>query len=63
MTYKEAAKKLIFKILITIEKFANFLDTSFTTINKWATGKYVPTIKASRQLRPYFEKYIIEVDD
>ncbi len=63
MTYKEAVKELILKLLMAIEKFAKFLDTSFSTINKWTTGKYVPTIKTSRQLQSCFEKYNIEVDE
>lgn len=54
MTYKEAVKKLRLKMLMT--------QKEFTTINRWETGKYVPTIKVRRKLQPYFEKYNIEVD-
>lgn len=63
MTYKEAVKKLRLKMLMTQEEFAKLLDVSFATINRWETGKYVPTIKARRNLQPYFEKYNIEVDE
>jgi putative transcriptional regulator len=56
MTYKEAVKKLRLKMLMTQEEFAKLLDVSFATINRWETGKYVPTIKARRKLQPYFEK-------
>ncbi len=62
MTYKEAVKKLRLKMLMTQKEFAKLLDVSFATINRWETGKYVPTIKARRKLQPYFEKYNIEVD-
>lgn len=63
MTYKEAVKKLRLKMLMTQEEFAILLDVSFATINRWETGKYIPTIKARRKLRPYFKKYNIEVDE
>lgn len=62
MTYKEAVKKLRLKMLMTQKEFAKLLDVSFATINRWETGKYVPTIKARRKLQPCFEKYNIEVD-
>ena len=57
MAYKEAVKKLRLKMLMTQDEFAKLLDVSFATINRWETGKYVPTIKARRRLQPYFEKY------
>ena len=63
MAYKETVKKLRLKMLMTQEEFAKLLDVSFATINRWETGKYVPTIKARRKLQPYFEKYNIEVDE
>ena len=63
MTYKEAVKKLRLKMLMTQEGFAKLLDVSFATINRWETGKYVPTIKARRKLQSYFKKYNVEVDE
>ena len=63
MTYKEAVKKLRIKMLLTQEEFAKLLEVSFATINRWETGKYVPTIKARRKLQPYFEKNNITIDE
>ncbi len=63
MIYKETVKKIKHEMLLTKEDFTKLLDVSFTTINRWETGKYVPTIKARRKLKPYFEKYNIEVDE
>lgn len=63
MIYKETVKKIKHEMLLTKEDFTKLLDVSFTTINRWETGKYVPTIKARRRLQPYFEKYNIEVDE
>ena len=50
MTYRGTVKKLRLKMLITQEEFAKLLDVSFVTINWWETGKYVPTIKARKNL-------------
>lgn len=61
MTYKDAVKKLIFKMLLTKKEFVKLLDVCFVTINRWKTDKYVPTIKVRRKLQPYFEKYNIEI--
>ena len=63
MINKEIVKKIKHEILLTKEDFTKLLDVSFTTINRWETGKYVPTIKARRKLQPYFEKRNIEVDE
>lgn len=63
MINKETVKKIKHEILLTKEDFTKLLDVSFTTINRWETGKYVPTIKARRKLQPYFEKRNIEVDE
>ena len=62
MTYKESVKKLRLKMLMPQEEFAKLLDVSFAIINRWETGKYIPTIKVRRKLQPYFEKYNIEAD-
>ena len=63
MQYKEAVKKLRSKMLLTQEELADVLGVSFATINRWETGKYAPTMKAKRKLKPYFDKYGIEIDD
>lgn len=63
MQYKEAVKKLRTKMLLTQEELANVLGVSFATINRWETGKYVPTMKAKRKLKLYFDKYGIKVEE
>ena len=63
MTYKEAVKNLRLKMLMTQEEFAKLIDVSLVTINRWETGKYIPTIKARKKLQPYFKKYNNEVDE
>lgn len=59
MTYKETVKKLSLKMLMTQEEFAKLLDVSFATINRWETGKYIPTIKDRRKLQPILKNIIL----
>lgn len=63
MTYAEAIEKIRKKMLLTQTEFANLLGVSFGTVNRWESGKYEPTMKIKRKLAPYFEKYMIEVED
>ena len=62
MTYAEAIKKLRNKMLMTQIEFANYLEVSFQSVNRWETGKFDPTMKIKRKLAPLFEKYEIEVE-
>lgn len=50
-------------MLLIQEEFAKLLDVIFATINRWKTGKYVPTIKARRKFQPHIEKCNIEMDE
>lgn len=63
MINKKIVKKLRHEMLLTKEDFTKLLDVSFTTINRWETGKCVLTIKTRRKLQPYFEKHNIGVDE
>ena len=63
MTYAEAIKKLRTKMLLTQMEFAQFLDVSFASINRWETGRFEPTMKIKRKLAPIFRKYGIEVEE
>ena len=63
ITYQEVIKKLRSKMILSQIEFAEELDVSFATVNRWKTGKHDPTIKAKGLLKPYFEKYEIEEDE
>ena len=63
MKYQEAIRTLRNKMILSQMEFAEELGVSFATVNRWETGKHDPTIKAKRLLKPYFEKYEIEVDE
>ena len=51
-----------FLILSQVE-FAELLGVAFSTVNRWESGLYAPTIKAKRKLAPLFEKYNIILEE
>lgn len=62
MKYSEAIKLLRKKLLLTQKEFAKLFNVSFETVNRWESGKYVPTMKTKRQLAPLFKENGIEVE-
>jgi DNA-binding XRE family transcriptional regulator len=62
MTYAEAIRLLRKTMLLTQTEFAEMLDISFGTVNRWESGQYEPTMKMKRKLAPLFEKYKIVVE-
>ncbi len=63
MSYKDAIKKLRKKMLLTQEEFGQLFGVAFSTVNRWESGKFEPTMKIKRELAPYFEKYNIQIED
>jgi len=63
MTYQEAIKKLRKKMLLTQEEFGALFNVAFSTVNRWESGKFEPTMKIKRLMSPYFEKYDIKIED
>lgn len=63
MKYSEAIKALRKKMLLSQTEFADYLNVSFATVNRWENDKFTPTLKAKRKLMPLFKKYKIEVVD
>lgn len=62
MNYKESIKKLRLKMMLSQEEFAKEIGVSFATVNRRETGKFVPTFKVQRKLKPYFDKYNIDIE-
>lgn len=63
MKYSEAIKLLRKKMILSQMEFADYLDVSFGTVNRWENNKFVPTVKMKRKLAPLFKKYGIKVED
>lgn len=63
MNYSEAIRTLRHRLILSQTEFAKLLGVSFATVNRWENGHFDPTIKIKRKLKPYFEKYNIEVEE
>lgn len=50
-------------MILSQMEFADYLDVSFGTVNRWENDKFVPTIKMKRKLAALFKKYGIEVNE
>lgn len=61
--YAQAIKQLRDKMIMSQTEFAEFLEVAFSTVNRWESGLYAPTIKAKRKLVPLFEKYNIVLEE
>lgn len=50
-------------MILSQMEFADYLDVSFGTVNRWENDKFTPTVKMKRKLAPLFKKYGIEVNE
>lgn len=50
MDYQRLVKELRVKLILSQQEFADLLNVSFASINRWETGKHEPTIKIKRKI-------------
>lgn len=50
MDYQRLVKELRLKLILSQQEFADLLNVSFASINRWETGKHEPTIKIRRKI-------------
>ena len=62
MSFAEDIRKIRIKELLTQEDFAKEIGVSYTTVNRWETGKAKPNIKAMRLINEYCKKNHIDFD-
>lgn len=48
MTYGEKVKKIREKLFLSQQELASMLNVNITTVNRWETGKFKPSIKAKK---------------
>lgn len=60
MNWSKIIKQLRNKLLLTQTEFAEMLDVSFATINRWENEHYEPTAKIKRKIKELCEKNNID---
>lgn len=60
MNFSEAIKQIRCKSLLSQEAFAKAIGVSFTTVNRWETGKSKPSYKTLRIIDEYCKSRSID---
>ncbi len=61
MNYAKLIKILREKLFMTQEEFAEYIGSTYGTVNRWENGKFAPTIKMKKKLyRLFVENRLIE---
>lgn len=59
--YASALRQLRAELNLTQREFAEFLNVSFVSVNRWENGKYEPTILVKERLKKLFKQHNIEL--
>lgn len=51
------------KAFLSQDAFANELNVSVSTINRWETGKVKPNLTAMKNLKDFCERYSLSYED
>ena len=62
MPFSDEIKKIRQKQFMSQSDFANILGVSFTTVNRWETGKSKPSYKAMKTLDSYCKENGIDFE-
>ena len=62
MSFSEDIKTVRQMSLMSQEAFAQALGVSFTTVNRWETGKSIPSYKALKMISEYCKANCIPFD-
>jgi DNA-binding XRE family transcriptional regulator len=62
MDYQRLVKELRVKLILSQQEFANLLNVSFASINRWETGKHEPTIKVKRKIVELCKQHNIDLE-
>ena len=60
MEFSQAIKQIRCRSLLSQEDFAKCIGVSFTTVNRWETGKSKPSFKALRSIDEYCKRENID---
>lgn len=62
MSFAEDIKKIRRKAFLSQEEFAKKLGVSYTTVNRWETGKAKPNLKTMKRIDEYCKENGIDFD-
>ena len=62
MNFGKAIKNLRQSLLFSQEAFAQELGVSFTTVNRWESGKCKPSYKTLKLIDDYCKEHNVEFD-
>lgn len=62
MDYQRLVKELRLKLILSQQEFADLLNVSFASINRWETGKHEPTIKVKRKIVELCKQHNIDLE-
>ena len=62
MSFAEDIKNIRRKAFMTQELFAKQIGVSYTTVNRWETGKSKPNLKTMKLIDDYCKKNSIDYD-
>ena len=60
MTYSEEIKKIRQKCFLSQEAFGRELGVSFSSVNRWETGKSKPNMIAMKKIKDFCESYELD---
>lgn len=63
MDYQRLVKELRLKLILSQQEFADLLNVSFASINRWETGKHEPTVKVKRKIVELCKENNIDLEE
>jgi putative transcriptional regulator len=61
--YASALRQLRAELNLSQHEFAEFLNVSFVSVNRWENGKHEPTVLVKERLKKLFKQYNIELEE
>lgn len=62
MTFAEELKRMRQRSFLSQEAFAKEVNVSFSTVNRWETGKTRPNLMAMKSIKEYCDKNNVDFD-
>ena len=63
MDYQIIIKEIRETLYLTQTEFAELLEVSFETVNRWENGKFKPSMKIKKKINELCKKYNIKLEE